>query len=49
MRAPSRLHAPAVMQDELGVGNVLHLDSIVVREHVPPFPEPCCRNSDLIS
>src|SRR5271166_5946049 len=41
-------HSPAVMQDELRIGDLTHLGNIVVLKHVFPFPESCC-NSNLIS
>ena len=41
-------HSPAVMQDELGIGDLPHLGNIVVFEYVFPFPESC-RDSNLIS
>src|SRR5271169_2615949 len=36
------------MYDELGIGDLPHLDNFVVLEHVFGFPESC-RNSNLIS
>src|SRR6516164_3395256 len=41
-------HSSAVIQDELGVGDLPHLGNIIILEHVFPFPE-ACRNSNLIS
>jgi hypothetical protein len=40
-------HSPAIMQDELRIGNFPHLCNIVILKRFP-FSESC-RNSDLIS
>jgi hypothetical protein len=41
-------HSPAVIQDELGIGDLPHLSNIIILEHVFSFPESS-RDSNLIS
>jgi hypothetical protein len=48
MRAPFPAHAPAVILDEFGIGDLSYLGNIVILEHVFPRPESC-HNSNLIS
>ena len=41
-------HSPAVIQDELGICDLLHHSNIIILEHVFSFPESS-RDSNLIS
>src|SRR5271165_20122 len=41
-------HSPAVIQDELSIGDLLHHTNVIILEDVFSFPESS-RDSDLIS